>query len=311
MPKNNALIAVLFLFGIAGFIFVWRETEKETFLDLPTDEGVHDDLKSEWWFLRGQLDADSGQKFGLALIFPKKGKAILNVRNLETNESILYRDISSEDFSFSGNRLEIRSSDHYFVQKNTNTYELSFIFSDLEIKLELKSAKKPFLLRNDSEFYYQQTRIEAAGQVIFKGKSFSVKGLCWNEHQGFKDEFEWKSWRWLALQLDNNAEIMIFSDLATNNGLVKPKIYLYEGDNKTLLRPNQYSLGDEEFWASSGKKYATKSRLKIPEKGIDLEIKIKPDDQRIDGTAIYEGSGTVLGKYNKREIKGQALLEYR
>lgn len=197
-------------------------------------------------------------------------------------------------------------------------YQINFNFENNNIKLDLDSIKPP-IIRYDTitifPFYYQQTRVKVEGQLSFFGVKYKIKGWGWIEHQGFKESPYPSSWRWCAVQLDNNTEI-------TADGIPPYSQFnlLLVKDNNQIeqIKGDSHSMDDIDYWVDpeTGYEYPIRFRLKIPAKNVDLEVVAITNNQVIRGVEfrgveyrVYEGSCRVTGLFDGQAVTGRAQLE--
>ena len=97
--------------------------------------------------------------------------------------------------------------------------------SGLSLNLDLNlAALKPPVLQGDrgysrkgpepgnASYYVSLTRLATAGAVTVDGKPFTVDGLSWMDHEWSTSALgaEQVGWDWFSIQLDDNAELMVF-----------------------------------------------------------------------------------------------------
>jgi len=140
--------------------------------------------------------------------------------------------------------------------------------------------------------------------------------LGWIDHQGFKTVLPWKSWRWYALQLDNNVEMAFVTDFTSQTGNFSKKNNLSifkETALKETVDSQKYSIKDLEYWQDPKTKvqYPIKWQLEIPERNINLTATSIIPNQVIDGTnGFYEGTCQVIGTFEGQSVMGRAQFEF-
>ena len=97
--------------------------------------------------------------------------------------------------------------------------------SGLSLNLDLNlAALKPPVLQGDrgysrkgpepgnASYYFSLTRLATEGTVTVDGKPFTVDGLSWMDHEWSTSALgaEQVGWDWFSIQLDDNAELMVF-----------------------------------------------------------------------------------------------------
>lgn len=288
--------------------------------EFPKDEGEHQNLQTEWWYFAGHLEDEENpkNKFGITLIFDKNLPQIkfnltdgVNQKNFSGVINLDQYDILAQD------KLAIRKDDIYWLESGVLKYQVHFKFEDKEINLDLASLKTPFLFSNDAEtFYYEQTNVKVSGSLFLSDNHYEIKGGGWIDHQGFKTVLPWKSWRWYALQLDNNVEIAFVTDftLLTGGFSGKNNLSIFkETALKETIDSQKYSVKDLEYWQDPKTKvqYSIKWQLEIPERNINLIATSIVPNQVIEGTGgFYEGTCQVTGTFEGQAMTGRAQFEF-
>jgi len=290
-------------------------------MEFPKDEGEHQNLQTEWWYFAGhfQDEQNPADKFGLTLIFNKNPARI----EFNISDGVAQKNYSSviniDGYDLLGkDKLAIKKGDIYWLESGVFKYQIHFKFEDKEINLDLTSLKNPFLFSNDTEtFYYEQTRVRVSGSLFLSDNHYDIKGVGWVDHQGFKTVNPWKSWRWYALQLDNNVEIAFVTDLTSQTGSFSKKNNLSifkETALREIIDSQKYSIKDLEYWQDpkTKVKYPVKWQLEIPERNTNLIATSVIADQVIEGAnGFYEGTCLLMGTFEGKPVSGRAQFEYQ
>ena len=287
----------------------------------PQDEGEHQNLQTEWWYLAAHLEdeRDSANKFGATLIFGKNPPQIkfnlidgVNQKNFSSVINLDGYDLLGKD------KLAIKKDDIYWLESGVFKYQIHYKSENIEINLDLASLKNPFLFSNNSEaFYYEQTNVKVSGSLFLSDKHYEIKGVGWIDHQGFKAALPWKSWRWYALQLDNNVEMAFVTDFTSQIGNFSKKNNLSifkETALREIVDSQKYSIKDLEYWQDPKTKVQSpiKWQLEIPERNINLTATSIIPNQVIEGAnGFYEGTCQVEGIFEGHSVMGRAQFEYQ
>lgn len=315
------IILAIFVVGIilAGFIFGWRKTGNTiqkiniNGWEFPKEEGEHANLELEWWYFAGHLEEEGNpeNKFGVTLIFHKNPSHVkvnlvdgIQQKNFSSRIEIDQYDLLPEE------KLAIKKGDNFWLETGLFKYQINFNFEDNNIELDLDSIKTPLLRYNTTDaFYYQQTRVKVKGQLSFSGTKYKVKGWGWIDHQGFKVSLPPSNWRWCAVQLDNNTEIIA----SGTHPYSQFNLLLVKDNQIEQIKGDSHSMDDIDYWVDpeTGYEYPIRFRLKIPAKNVDLEITAIANNQVIRGVEyrIYEGSCRVTGSFDGQAVTGRAQLE--
>ena len=193
--------------------------------------------------------------------------------------------------------------------------------------LSLRSAKPPVLQgeaglsqksgeAGNASYYSSCTRMEAQGSLRAGGPPVPVTGLVWMDR-------EWGTsalgpgqvgWDWLALQLDDGHDLMVYR-LRRADGTLDPH------SSGTLVAPDgaarTLSAGEVAFdvlgeWRSprDGTRYPARWRLRVPSEGLELEVRPLLADQELHLSVRYwEGAVEVTGSRAGHPVQGRGYVE--
>lgn len=329
-----------------------KAIEKREFA-FPDDHGAHPDFRTEWWYFTGNLTSDDNRKYGYQFtIFRTALTKEKAERNSDWNSNQIYMahfavtDISNnkfyfdEKFSREGNNLagvqsnpfKVWLEDWQIVQtENKVLFDLPVInlkakTDKAEINFSLE-AIKPFVLQGDeglsqkgkqpgnASYYYSYTRLKTNGKIILDGKEFSVEGFSWMDREWSTSALseDQKGWDWLALQFDDNTEIMYYQ-MRKNDGSpdeFSKGVLVDESGKSQLIKKDNVDLKVIDYWESpDGEKYPSGWRINIAEKEIDLTITPAIKNQLMDVAVRYwEGSVKIEGTKAGSKISGRGYVE--
>lgn len=226
-------------------------------LQFPQDHGPHPGYRTEWWYYTGNLQSESGERFGFQLTFFRRQMSPAGADKKWPESRSAWRtqqlflahaalsDMQSGKFfhaeqmargalEFAGARQD---SERVFVfVKNWSagiTSEKHLLIADTDdfsIDLVLKPQKSPaahgdagYSLKGrkpeSASCYYSVTRLEVEGSLYIKGRKVEIKGLAWMDHEYSSAplESDLVGWDWFSLQFDNGTELMIYL-LRQDNG---------------------------------------------------------------------------------------------
>ncbi len=140
-----------------------------------------------------------------------------------------------------------------------------------------------------------------------------VHGSAWIDHQwgDFLTHQPFMFWTWLAVQLDNNQELMIFEFYDAEGNKKKSSATWIDARGKisypkAILKPIHN-------WTSpkSGTTYPIDYLVKIPAKKTSLQIQADVQDQEMNSHffAYWEGACSVTGTTEQGSTSGKAYLE--
>ena len=278
-------------------------------LSFPADHYSHPDVKTEWWYYTGHLQAESGQRFGYQVTFFRFG-----VRDRQSNakETPLFTElymahfalsnISEKNFLFRerinrgiGEKAGAKT-DRFFVwnedwsvEGDRDNHKISVNDRGTELRLELTSLKPPVLHgqngysqkgggEGQASYYYSLTRMQAEGELIVGGKREKVRGLTWMDHEFGSNQLaeDQLGWDWFSIQLENRSDIMLYL-MRRKDGSVDPYSHgtvVYADGTTRHLTLKDYRIEVLARWPSptSAAEYPIKWKVIIPGEHIELEI---------------------------------------
>jgi predicted secreted hydrolase len=168
----------------------------------------------------------------------------------------------------------------------------------------------------NANYYYSLVQLETSGAVTFAGKTRTVSGVSWMDHEFGTSSLSGKTtgWDWFAVQL-NNGMVLMFGEFHDGQGGARS---VYAG---TLAYPDgrQVKLEDADFdlavrgqWSSpeSGIVYPAGWRVTFPRYQIDLTIQPLIADQEMEVSFVYyEGATTVRAQVDGEDVDGVGYVE--
>jgi len=255
---RNLVIAFIILVAVACVIPTINATEPTGYLsvtgpcnlEFPKDHGPHPGYRTEWWYYTGNLQAESGEKFGFQLTFFRRQisppgdrlnwpqptsawrtqqvylahSAITNI----TGKQHLQAELVSRQALGMAGANQIEDTTTLFL-KNWSAHigpdeHLLRVDSDgFSYELTLTPQKSPVLhgiagyslkgsAAGRASCYYSFTRLNAAGKLSIGGNMVAVKGSAWMDHEYSTALLEpgLQGWDWFSLQLSDQTEVMAF-----------------------------------------------------------------------------------------------------
>jgi predicted secreted hydrolase len=328
----------------------WKKVVAPRPFLFPDDHAAHEDYRVEWWYYTGNLQTVDGRRFGFELTFFRAGvdKYPKNpsrwaVRDLYIAHFAI-SDIRDRRFHFfersrrAGVGWAGASTERYHVwnegwevRLDGDDHLLKARDGDYAIQLRL-SPKKPPVLQGDrglsqkgpsegnASYYYSLTRMKTSGSLTLEGETIPVTGLSWMDHE-FSSSFLEKGqqgWDWMAIQLDNNQELMIYQ-IRRNDGtsdIQSSGTVIDEGGRPEPLHHDQFQLIPKDRWRSpaSGARYPVLWTVRLPEKDTLLRVQAAFPEQEMNtlatiGTPYWEGSVVVTGTWEGAQVRGRGYLE--
>jgi predicted secreted hydrolase len=297
-------------------------------IELPRDEGSHPAFRTEWWYLTGWLETESGRQLGFQLTFFRNRPGVdednpsrfaarqvlfAHAAVSDLQHGALMRGEKSARAGFglaeaAEGSLAVKIDD-WSLRQEGERYLAVAATDEFALQLECVRSQPPLLNGKDgfsqkgptpqfASYYYSLPQLQASGRIRIGNTQHRVRGVAWFDHEwssGMFDE-QARGWDWIGLNLDDGGALMVqrIRDTAGNQ---------YWG-GATLREPGQpdrtYSPGEIEWrplrsWRSprTGVVYPVEWQIAIGERTIMLRPLL--DDQENDarastGTLYWEGA---------------------
>ncbi len=344
-------LALLLLLAVLPTAAQYQQALPGYRYEFPRDHFDHSDYRTEWWYYTGNLKAVDGHRFGFELTFFRQG---VNREEQKTGDwdlrdlylaHLALSDLDGAHFyhterlnragpGLAGASLQLQSvwNGNWKVQWVNGQQGLQAITSEFSLKLTMTSRKPPVIHgqngtsrkgagAGNASHYISFTRLLTSGTIELNGRSYSVEGTSWMDHEFFssgldKDEV---GWDWLSLQLADNTELMLYR-LRHKDGGVDPfssGTYVDAGGKSTYLSVRDFSMTPTgETYTSSITKavYPIAWKVNIPSFGLELQLKTPLASQELAssssaGLSYWEGAIDITGTHSGTAITGVGYLE--
>lgn len=373
MRRGMWLVAAAVLVAVAGVgardaAQGWALAQRGYRLSLPRDHGAHPQHKIEWWYYTGNVEGAGGQRYGYQLTFFRVG-----VHPQPANPSRwAVRDLYMAHFAItdvggrryrasdrlnragvgwagaSSGTLEVWNEDWSARLSPDGSHVLRARDGDMAIDLVLAPGK-PFVAHGDAGYsqkgstegnashYYSLTRMPTRGTVTVNGRSVTVQGESWMDHEFGSSFLEagQQGWDWFSIHLDDRTDLMLFqirgggtgsaagaspaSGSSSAGGAVGPSAHgtLVGPDGRaTTLAAGAFTLVPGRRWTSptSGASYPVTWEVTVPSLDLRLEVRGVLDGQELHTAAstnvtYWEGAIDVSGTRAGRRVGGRGYLE--
>jgi predicted secreted hydrolase len=328
-----------FQFAVPGYRF-----------QFPRDYFNHPGYQTEWWYYSGNLTTEQGRAFGFELALFRLGvappafrkspwqvddvyMAHVALSDLEARRFLYHERVNRGGPGIAGiSQAEQRVwNGNWQVQWRGNTQELDAVTDRFSLQLLLKPAKS-LVLNGHNGFsqkahgpgnasdYFSFTRLETSGTIIVGGERYQVTGSSWMDHEfsTAPKHSPVAGWDWLAIQLDNETEIMLYR-VRLKGGIVSPcssgTFTDSEGDGH-YLGLHDFLLTPVQTWSSprTHARYPIEWRIALPSLRLQLEATTPLKDQELvsDNSfspTYWEGAIRLSGEEAGKTVKGVGYLE--
>jgi len=198
---------------------------------------------------------------------------------------------------------------------------------DVAVDLLLEEGKPPVLqgdrglsrkgpASGNASYYYSLTRMPTRGEVRIGADTLRAAGDAWLDR-------EWSTsalsegevgWDWFALQLDDGWDLMVYR-IRGRDGVASPfsggTLVGPGGEARPLVLGEDVWVDDIGVWTSAdGAAYPSGWRVRLPERGWDLDVRPVLDDQELDLAFRYwEGAVRVAARSGSGSPGGRGYVE--
>jgi predicted secreted hydrolase len=174
------------------------------------------------------------------------------------------------------------------------------------------SIKGP--LTGEASHYISFPRLSATGRLCFRGKTYSVAGTAWMDHEFFTEPADntLAGWDWFSIQLDNGEELMLFRirRKVGEIGQFSSGTYVDHDGAAYFLSSADFSVRPIRWWHS----YPVDWEIAVTKLGLTLQERAALDNQELisrTGTTpgYWEGAVTYSGSLKGKPISGCGYLE--
>lgn len=325
---------------------LWPLSPAAAGIALARDAGSHPAWRTEWWYVTGWLHTAEGKDIGFQVTFFRSRpqgnegnpsrfapRQIL-VAHAALSDPRLGRLLGDQRAARAGfglaealeGKTEVWIDDWSLRQADdADGYTILLPAREFRLALDLKPHQPPLLngpgglSRKGADpaatsHYYSLPQLAASGTLTRQGKTLTVTGSAWLDHEWSDAYLERDAvgWDWTGLNLADGGALMLFRmrDAAGATRWAGGSHRRPDGTT-TLLEPGDIHFTPLRHWRSprSGMRYPVAWR--IAAKGMEFELEPLMDDQENDarataGTIYWEGA--AIARQGGREI-GRGYLE--
>ncbi|HYA64845.1 MAG TPA: lipocalin-like domain-containing protein [Candidatus Sulfotelmatobacter sp.] len=319
--------------------------------EFPRDHFNHPEFQTEWWYYTGNLTASDGHRFGFELTFFREGRdrdsqkqdtwdiqdlylAHLALSDLDGNAFYHTERTNRAGPGIAGieeSRKLIWNGNWKVAWKGTDQ-ELEAMDEHFSFSLNLHPEKPPVIHGENgvsqkaegpghASHYISLTRLQTSGAVQLNGKSYTVFGAAWMDHEFFTHQLERDQigWDWFSMQLNDNSELMLFR-IRRKDGSVDPfsaGTYIDPGGHSVHLRTSDFALlPKSEVWKSPDTRaaYPVQWHIVVSKLGLELEVTTALKAQELTGNFrmvpnYWEGAIDLKGQRGSAAVAGVGYLE--
>ncbi len=298
--------AALLIFAIAkpGYRF-----------EFPRDHFSHPDFRTEWWYWTGNLQDQTGRRFGFELTFFRQAVSEqdrqprhpwdatdLYIAHLALSDISTGRFHHSERVNRAGPGLAGVDAARGVIWNGNwraGLTQLEAVNEDFHLRLDLSTTKPPVIHgvngvspkaagEGHASHYISFSRLESKGALTLGGRTFELTGTAWMDHEFFTHQLGpgQAGWDWMSIQLEDRTELMLFR-LRRKDGSLDPfsaGTYIDSAGRPRHLNAGDFSMTPTgERWNN----YPISWRVEVPSLGLRLDATTPMHNQELGGDSPF------------------------
>jgi predicted secreted hydrolase len=327
-------------------------------LQFPRDHGAHPEYRTEWWYYTGNLTGGNADRFGYQLTvfrnriappgetadWPRQPSAWrthqiymahlaisdLSGKRHRFADRMARGAVGLADVRLVDGRVAIQVAD-WAIEIQPGQHHLTAATPALDLALTLQPLK-PLVRhgqdgfsrkgagRGEASCYTSFTRMATAGTITVDGRSHTVSGLSWMDHEYSTAVLPAGTvgWDWFSLQLSDGRDLMLFQLRSSEAGRAvwtAGTLVAIDGSHRDL-DAGGIRLDALSSWKSphSKARYPIRWRLTLQDPPAELELTALLADQemRPSGSVpviYWEGSIGIAGTVSGRPVDGSGYAE--
>jgi predicted secreted hydrolase len=315
----------------------------------PRDHGSHPAFQTEWWYFTGSVVEDASASFGFELTFfrfalratrPPDASAWrtrdlilahLTITDVDAQEFHLDEKLQRGAAGLAGadaDGLHVWLQDWKATQRD-GVFHLEAGDETLGISLQLVPQRQPVLHgeqglswkhadRSHASYYYSIPRLQTSGTLWLDGRSRSVRGTTWMDHEFFTGDtpVQGVGWDWFSCRLEDGRDLMLYLLRYPDGSRFRSGTLVERDGSSRPLRTDGMMLEPLRFWTSphTGATYPVAWRITLPEEALSLQVEARLDAQEVHaqetvGFAYWEGLCSWTGRFGGTSVQGEGYVE--
>lgn len=297
-------------------------------IEFPRDEGSHPQFRTEWWYITGWLEDESGSPLGFQVTFFRTRPGVgENNPSRFAPQQLLFAHVAISDPRIGKLVREERSAragfglaeaatgtlnvaiDDWSLRRITSEgnakYDVAIDAEGLGLRLNFVATQPPLLQgaqgfsqksvdAQNASYYYSIPHMRADGQVRIGKREYKVRGNAWLDHEWSSAMLDARAqgWDWVGLNLGDGGALMA-SRIRDERGESLWAIGTQRAapaDAAKPFRPEDIEWTELARWRSprTGVEYPVQWRVRVA--GRTLLLRPLIEDQENDARA---STGTI------------------
>ena len=170
----------------------------------------------------------------------------------------------------------------------------------------------------NASHYFSFPRMETTGEIYLKGETIPVRGTSWMDHEFSSNQLNENlvGWDWFSIKLDNQVELMLYQLRDKNKGKdphSSGTLIMPNGQSRHIFN-HEFTITPKKFWTSPHTQaaYPAAWTITLPEGALNVTPDFSDQElynlRSISGS-YWEGSVTIKGKLNGKQVSGKGYVE--
>jgi predicted secreted hydrolase len=308
-------------------------------IELPRDEGSHPQFRTEWWYLTGWVESESGESLGFQVTFFRNRPGVdednpsrfvarqvlfAHAAVSDPRRGALMRGEKSARAGFglaeaAEGSLAVKIDD-WSLRQDGERYTAIAATGEFALQLECIRAQPPLLngksgfsqkgpRPQSASYYYSLPQLQTRGRIVIGGREHRVHGVAWFDHEWTSaplDE-QARGWDWIGLNLNDGGALMV---LRIRDDVGNP--YWVSATLREPGKPDRVVAADDVAWTPVRRWRSSRTGVTYPVEwkiavgGRTILLRPLFDDQENDarastGTLYWEGAVRAFDE------RGQAI----
>ncbi len=311
-------------------------------LRFPRDHGAHPDLRTEWWYITGAVEAGA-RPFGFQLTFFRTRvdatqamvsdfaarqlvfahAAVTDVqgRRLHHDQRIARAGFGVALADTADTRVRLR--DWHLAREDDGAYVARLPAGDFTLELRCTPTQPPLLQGvaglsrkgpdpSQASYYYSVPQLATSGTITLEGRRHEVHGKAWLDHEWSEALMHPQAvgWDWIGMNLDDGSALTAFQ-LRRQDGspLWDGGSFRAAGGPASIASQGQTRFTPQRRWTSplTGASYPVEWQVQTP--AGPYTVRAVLDNQELDsrastGAVYWEGLSDLIDSTGRRVGRG-------
>ena len=293
-------------------------------LNFPADHAPHPDFRIEWWYLTANLRGEDGREYGVQWTLFRSALAPREAPGWQSPQLWMGNAaLTTPDRHFVAERLArggigqagVTLSpfdawiDDWRMTGSNDLSDLSLSASGTDFAYDLRlKATGPLVLHGDNgysvksaagqaSYYYSQPAYAITGILMLPEGPVTVTGSGWLDREWSSQPLaaDQTGWDWFSLSFEDGNQMMGFA-LRGGDGAFVSGTWITPQGVASPIPAGALQLGPLEYARVAGRQIPVRWRVRLPDKGLDVEISALNDQAWMDTVFPYwEGPVRVTG----------------